>query len=169
MKTFRRSDSGTGDSRLIAEDGAKLFGDGIIARRGQEGTQLFGSGSIERSEYDDKFGRGCSLIGVLTGVGSIIYCLALIDLPLSLVVTLSNLYIVVTALLGMSVLRESVTVMKIAGLALTLLSCLLMPLHLSWSPLEFGLLWGGILLAIGIRFLAMGKESTPANVATWPD
>lgn len=59
-------------------------------------------------------------IGVLTGVGSVIYCLALIDLPLSLVVTLSNLYIVVTALLGMSVLRESVTVVKIAGLALTL-------------------------------------------------
>lgn len=59
-------------------------------------------------------------IGVLTGVGSIIYCLALIDLPLSLVVTLSNLYIVVTALLGMSVLGESVTVVKIAGLALTL-------------------------------------------------
>jgi len=59
-------------------------------------------------------------IGVLTGVGSIIYCLALIDLPLSLVITLSNLYIVVTALLGMSVLRESVTTVKIAGLALTL-------------------------------------------------
>src|SRR5207244_11223576 len=59
-------------------------------------------------------------IGVLTGVGSIIYCLALIDLPLSLVVTLSNLYIVVKALLGMSVLRASVTVVKIADLALPL-------------------------------------------------
>ena len=65
-------------------------------------------------------------IGVLTGVGSIIYCLALIDLPLSLVVTLSNLYIVVTALLGMSVLRESITVVKIAGLALTLGGVLLL-------------------------------------------
>ena len=65
-------------------------------------------------------------VGVLTGVGSIIYCLALIDLPLSLVVTLSNLYIVVTALLGMSVLRESITVVKIAGLALTLGGVLLL-------------------------------------------
>jgi len=65
-------------------------------------------------------------IGVLTGVGSIIYCLALIDLPLSLVVTLSNLYIVVTALLGMSLLRESVTAVKIAGLALTLGGVLLL-------------------------------------------
>ena len=65
-------------------------------------------------------------IGVLTGVGSIIYCLALIELPLSLVVTLSNLYIVVTALLGMSALGESVTVVKIAGLALTLGGVLLL-------------------------------------------
>jgi drug/metabolite transporter (DMT)-like permease len=65
-------------------------------------------------------------IGILTGVGSIIYCLALIDLPLSLVVTLSNLYIVVTALLGMSLLHESVTAVKIAGLALTLGGVLLL-------------------------------------------
>jgi drug/metabolite transporter (DMT)-like permease len=59
-------------------------------------------------------------IGLLTGVGSIIYCLTLIDLPLSLVVVLSNLYIVITCLLGMTLLHESVTVLKIAGLALTL-------------------------------------------------
>lgn len=59
-------------------------------------------------------------IGVLTGVGSIIYCVSLIDLPLSLVVTLSNLYIVVTVLLGISLLHESVTAVKIAGLTLTL-------------------------------------------------
>ena len=65
-------------------------------------------------------------IGVLTGVGSIIYCLALIDLPLSLVVTLSNLYIVVTALLGMSLLHESISAVKIAGLALTLGGVLLL-------------------------------------------
>lgn len=41
-------------------------------------------------------------LGVLTGVGSIIYCLALIDLPLSLVVVLSNLYIVITFFLGVT-------------------------------------------------------------------
>jgi transporter family protein len=65
-------------------------------------------------------------IGILTGVGSIIYCLALIDMPLSLVVTLSNLYIVITSLLGMSLLDESVTAVKIAGLVLTLGGVLLL-------------------------------------------
>ena len=38
-------------------------------------------------------------------------------LPVSLVVTLSNLYIVVTIVLGIVVLHEPVTVLKIAGLA----------------------------------------------------
>jgi drug/metabolite transporter (DMT)-like permease len=65
-------------------------------------------------------------IGILTGIGSIVYCLALIELPLSLVVTLSNLYIVITCLLGMSLLHESVTVVKIGGLALTLAGVLLL-------------------------------------------
>jgi len=59
-------------------------------------------------------------IGVLTGVGSIIYCLTLIDLPLSLVVVLSNLYIVITFLLGITLLHEPVTALKIGGLVLTL-------------------------------------------------
>jgi drug/metabolite transporter (DMT)-like permease len=65
-------------------------------------------------------------IGILTGVGSIIYCLALINMPLSMVVTLSNLYIVITSLLGMSLLHESVTAVKIAGLVLTLGGVLLL-------------------------------------------
>jgi drug/metabolite transporter (DMT)-like permease len=59
-------------------------------------------------------------IGVLTGVGSIIYCLTLIDLPLSLVVVLSNLYIVITFFLGIALLHEPVTALKIGGLVLTL-------------------------------------------------
>jgi drug/metabolite transporter (DMT)-like permease len=59
-------------------------------------------------------------IGVLTGIGSIVYCFVLIDLPLSLVVVLSNLYIVITCLLGMTLLHESVTALKIGGLALTI-------------------------------------------------
>lgn len=65
-------------------------------------------------------------IGVLTGVGSIIYCLSLIELPLSLVVVLSNLYIVVTIVLGMTLLHESVTAVKIAGLAVTFVGVLLL-------------------------------------------
>ena len=65
-------------------------------------------------------------IGILTGIGSIVYCIALIEMPLSLVVTLANLYIVITCLLGMTLLHESVTVLKIAGLTLTLGGVLLL-------------------------------------------
>ncbi len=65
-------------------------------------------------------------IGVLTGVGSIIYCLTLIDLPLSLVVVLSNLYIVITFLLGITLLHEPVTALKVGGLVLTIGGVLLL-------------------------------------------
>jgi drug/metabolite transporter (DMT)-like permease len=65
-------------------------------------------------------------IGVLTGVGSIIYCVTLIDLPLSFVVVLSNLYIVITFLLGITLLHEPVSALKIGGLVLTLGGVLLL-------------------------------------------
>jgi transporter family protein len=55
-------------------------------------------------------------IGLITGVGSMLYCFGLDYLPVSLVVTLSNLYIVITIVLGIVVLHEPVTVLKIAGL-----------------------------------------------------
>ena len=55
-------------------------------------------------------------IGLLSGVGSMLYCFGLYYLPVSLVVTLSNLYIVVTILLSIVILHEPVTVLKICGL-----------------------------------------------------
>ena len=55
-------------------------------------------------------------IGLLTGAGSMLYCFGLNYLPVSLVVTLSNLYIVITIVLGIVVLHEPVTALKIAGL-----------------------------------------------------
>jgi drug/metabolite transporter (DMT)-like permease len=55
-------------------------------------------------------------IGLLSGVGSMLYCFGLDYLPVSLVVTFSNLYIVVTIVLGIVVLHEPVTVLKVAGL-----------------------------------------------------
>jgi hypothetical protein len=45
-----------------------------------------------------------------------LYCFGLNYLPVSLVVTLSNLYIVITIVLGIVVLHEPVTALKIAGL-----------------------------------------------------
>ena len=103
-------------------------------------------------------------IGVLTGVGSIIYCLTLIDLPLSLVVVLSNLYIVITFLLGITLLDEHVTALKIAGLVLTLGGVLLLAnppssryaVHSATSvakkapPARAFLLMGGYVVIIGI-------------------
>ncbi|MGI8609106.1 MAG: EamA family transporter [Candidatus Dormibacteria bacterium] len=73
-------------------------------------------------------------IGLITGIGSIFYCFALGYLPVSLVVTFSNLYLVVTILLGIVLLREPVTVLKLAGLATTLAGVLL----LSQVPARYG-------------------------------
>jgi drug/metabolite transporter (DMT)-like permease len=103
-------------------------------------------------------------IGVLTGVGSIIYCLTLIDLPLSLVVVLSNLYIVITFFLGVALLHEQVTALKIAGLVLTLGGVLLLAnppssryaVHSAMSvakktpPARAFLVMGGYVVIIGI-------------------
>jgi drug/metabolite transporter (DMT)-like permease len=103
-------------------------------------------------------------IGVLTGVGSVLYCITLIDLPLSLVVVLSNLYIVITCLLGMTLLHESITALKIGGLVLTLGGVLLLAyppssryaVHSATSvakkapPARALLLMGGYIVIVGI-------------------
>jgi drug/metabolite transporter (DMT)-like permease len=103
-------------------------------------------------------------IGVLTGVGSILYCLTLIDLPLSLVVVLSNLYIVITCLLGIALLHESATPLKLGGLAMTLGGVVLLTyppssryaVHSATSsaqkaaPARALLLMGGYVVIIGI-------------------
>lgn len=65
-------------------------------------------------------------IGLLTGTGSILYCFGLNYLPVSLVVTLSNLYIVITIVLGIVVLHEPITVLKIAGLTCTMAGVLVL-------------------------------------------
>jgi drug/metabolite transporter (DMT)-like permease len=65
-------------------------------------------------------------IGLLTGAGSLLYCFGLDCLPVSLVVTLSNLYIVITIVLGIVVLHEPITVLKIAGPACTIAGVLLL-------------------------------------------
>lgn len=65
-------------------------------------------------------------IGLLTGVGSILYCIALIRLPIALVVTLSNLYLVVTVALGVVVLHEAMSPLTVAALACTLAGVVLL-------------------------------------------
>jgi len=73
-------------------------------------------------------------IGVIAGVGSICYCFAVSYMPISTVATLSNLYLVVTTVLGIAVLGESVTALKITGIAATVAGALL----LDAAPARFG-------------------------------
>lgn len=73
-------------------------------------------------------------IGIIDGVGSICYCLALDYLTVSVVVACANLYLVVTVLLGIAILHEAITAWKIAGLVLTLTGVL----FLSYTPGRFG-------------------------------
>jgi drug/metabolite transporter (DMT)-like permease len=73
-------------------------------------------------------------IGLLTGVGSLFYCFALGYLPVSSVVTFSNLYMAITTLLGIAVLGESATALKITGLACTVAGVVL----LAHAPARYG-------------------------------
>jgi drug/metabolite transporter (DMT)-like permease len=73
-------------------------------------------------------------IGVIAGIGSICYCFALDDLPLPIVVACANLYIVVTVLLGITILHEAVIPLEIAGLGITLIGVL----ALSYAPGRHG-------------------------------
>jgi drug/metabolite transporter (DMT)-like permease len=73
-------------------------------------------------------------IGLLTGVGSFFYCFSLDYLPVSLVVTFSNLYIVITTLLGIVALGEGVTALKISGVACTVAGVVL----LARAPARYG-------------------------------
>ena len=73
-------------------------------------------------------------IGLLTGVGSLFYCFALDYLPVSSVVTFSNLYIAITTLLGIVALGESVTALKITALICTVAGVVL----LAHAPARYG-------------------------------
>ena len=59
-------------------------------------------------------------------MGSLFYCFAFDYFSVALVVTVSNLYIVITTLLGIVVLSERVTALKIAGLACIVLGVVLL-------------------------------------------
>jgi drug/metabolite transporter (DMT)-like permease len=106
---------------------------------------LIRSGSLAAAAVALFFGHGFALpagkyilaglgIGLLTGVGSFFYCFALDDMSVSLVVTLSNLYIVITIVLGIVVLDEPLTVLKGIGLI-----CIVAGVNvLTHSPARYG-------------------------------
>ena len=74
-------------------------------------------------------------IGLLTGIGSFFYCFSLDYMPVSLVVTFSNLYIVITTVLGIVALGEDVTALKITGVACTVAGVVL----LARAPARYGI------------------------------
>ena len=65
-------------------------------------------------------------VGLISGLGSICYCVSLNSMPVSLVVTLANLYLIITIVLGVAVLHDQLTVFTIAGLVCTLAGMLLL-------------------------------------------
>ncbi|HYM96129.1 MAG TPA: EamA family transporter [Candidatus Sulfotelmatobacter sp.] len=65
-------------------------------------------------------------VGVIDGIASIGYCFAIGSLPISTVATLSNLYLVVTTVMGIALLGESITVVKVAGVVATIAGALLL-------------------------------------------
>lgn len=73
-------------------------------------------------------------IGLLTGVGSFFYCFALDYLPVASVVTFANLYIAIPTLLGIVVLGEPLTALKLTGLACTIVGVAL----LAHTPARYG-------------------------------
>jgi bacterial/archaeal transporter family protein len=73
-------------------------------------------------------------VGLISGLGSICYCLCLSSMPVSLVVSLANLYLVVTIVLGVLVLHDALTLITVAGLICMLAGMLL----LVQSPIRYG-------------------------------
>ncbi len=63
-------------------------------------------------------------IGLVAGAGSICYCFALNYLPVSLVVSIANLSMVVTIVLGVAILHESIGPVKVVALVLTVAGAL---------------------------------------------
>lgn len=64
-------------------------------------------------------GKGLG-IGVLLGLGSLLYFLGLRHLPVTVAATIGTGYVVVTAVLAVIFLHEPVTLIKVAGVLLTI-------------------------------------------------
>jgi drug/metabolite transporter (DMT)-like permease len=104
-------------------------------------------------------------IGMIAGVGSICYCFAVSYMPVSTVATLSNLYLVVTTLLGITILGEAITVLKLGGLVATIAGGLL----LDATPARFGVQGraGGKQVTALRPLLIMGAYAVLVGVSTF--
>lgn len=68
-------------------------------------------------------------IGALIGVGAVFYFLGLVRLPVSVAATVANTYVVVTLVLSIFLLHDSLNWPKGIGLALTIAGVMLLSYH----------------------------------------
>jgi drug/metabolite transporter (DMT)-like permease len=147
------------------------------AGRGFEAFQLnalIRTGSLAAAAVALVFGRAFAFpaggylhaglgIGLLSGVGSMLYCFARDYTPVSLVVTFSNLYIVITVVLGIVVLNEPVTVLKIAGLLCILAGVLVLAHPPARHAAGLGV---GVMIGAASVFYFLGLRGLPVSVAS---
>lgn len=95
-------------------------------------------------------------IGLISGTGAVFYCYAITRLPVWLVTSFANAYVVVTVLLGVIILHEPLGVIKVAGLVLTLGGLLLLAYHphrgkqAGWYPGLSLVLIGAYVVVVGV-------------------
>lgn len=68
-------------------------------------------------------------IGLMIGIGSIFYFFGLSKLPVSVAATAANAYVVITVLLSIIVLHDTMTIPKVLGILLTLAGVTLLAYH----------------------------------------
>lgn len=101
-------------------------------------------------------------IGLISGSGSLCYCVALDRLPSDLAACLANGYLVVTVVLGIVVLHEPLTVFTLAGLALTIGGAVVLSLRSRSAPDV-----GSVSSAGGSRFaLVAAAAPAPPSAST---
>jgi drug/metabolite transporter (DMT)-like permease len=105
----------------------RAFQMNLLIRVGSFAAALAAFGIIDRAAFPPMPWLLAGLgVGLISGVGSICYCLSLDSLPVTQVVTLANLYLVVTVVLGMVVLHEPASLLTIGGLTCTFASMLML-------------------------------------------
>lgn len=75
-------------------------------------------------------GTGVGLgLGALIGVGALFYFLGLVKLPVSVAATVANTYVLITVVLSMLFLNDTMTLPKGIGIGLTIAGVMLLSYH----------------------------------------
>ena len=99
-------------------------------------------------------------IGLISGAGSLCYCVALNRIPSDLAACLANGYLVVTVVLGIVVLHEPLTALTLAGLALTIGGAIVLSMRSGETSAT-----GRATTAGGSRFALVAPPALPPSLA----